>query len=142
MLSHWMMRTSAWKSLSANARAIYIEMAMRYMGSNNGQIPYAIRDAAKSLHIGNTTAANAIEMLQDRGFVVVMTKGAFSRKNRHATEWRLTEFGCDVTSALASKEFARWSAEIQNTVPVAGPTVPVAGLYGACSGTMALQEAA
>jgi hypothetical protein len=80
-------------------------------------------------------------LLQDRGFIVIMTNGAFSRKNRHATEWRLTEFNCDVTNALPTWEFARWR-ESQNTVPGAGLTVPVAELNGTCSGTMAVQEAA
>jgi hypothetical protein len=140
-LYHWLLQTSAWKSLSAEARAIYIEMSSRYHGTNNGQIPYSVREAANSLCIGKTTAARAIEMLQDRGFVVVMAKGAFSLKSRHATEWRLTEFGCDVTNALATKDFARWS-EDQKAVPGAGLTVPVTELNGTCSGTMAFQEAA
>jgi hypothetical protein len=50
-LYHSMLKSSAWKSLTANARAIYIEMASRYggPGSNNGRIPYSVRDAAKSL---------------------------------------------------------------------------------------------
>jgi hypothetical protein len=52
-----MLKSSAWKSLTANARAIYIEMASRYggPGSNNGRIPYSVRDAAKSLKIGKST---------------------------------------------------------------------------------------
>jgi hypothetical protein len=38
-------------------------------------------------------------------------EGAFSLKKRHATEWRLTEFPCDITHALmGSKEFMRWQA--------------------------------
>jgi hypothetical protein len=127
---HWIMHTLAGKSLSANATAIYIEMASRYAGINNGQIPYSVRDAAKRLRIGTTTAAGAIKMLQDRGFIVAVTEGAFSRKNRHATEWRLTEFHCNVTNALASKEFARWSPKKQNTGPVAGPTVPARSMDG------------
>ena len=90
-------------------RAVYAEMAKRYAGtgSNNGKLPYSIREAADSLHIGKSTAASALTVLQERGFIVPMTKGAFSRKVRHATEWRLTEFPCDVTHALPSKEFAQ-----------------------------------
>ena len=140
-LYHWVLKTAAWKSLSAEARAIYIEMSARYHGTNNGQIPYSVREAANSLRIGKTTAARAIEMLQDRGFIVAMTKGAFSLKTRHATEWRLTEFLCDVSNALPTKEFARWS-ENQNAVPGAGLTVPVAVPNGTCSGTMEYREAA
>jgi len=126
---HTMLKSAAWKSLTANARAIYIEMASRYggPGSNNGRIPYSVRDAAKSLKIGKTTANNAIQLLQDRGFIVEVTKGAFSRKIRHATEWRLTEFSCDLTDALPTREYLRWP-EIQKAVPVAR-------LYGPRSGT-------
>src|SRR5215469_837939 len=41
-------------------------------------------------------------------FIVPITKGAFSLKKRHATEWRLTAFPCDVTGAWATKDFMRW----------------------------------
>ena len=133
---HWLMETAAWQSLNATQRAIYLEMAARYAGpgSNNGKLPYSIREAAESLRIGKTTAARALDVLEQRGFVVPMTKGAFSRKVRHATEWRLTEFPCDVTHALPSKEFARWSPEIQNTVPPQTSTVPETGPIGTRAG--------
>jgi hypothetical protein len=42
--------------------------------------------------------------LQERGFIDCMTKGAFSRKAPHASEWRLTWWSCDVTGELPSKE--------------------------------------
>jgi len=110
-LYYWLMETPAWKSLNGNQRSIYIEMAARYAGegSNNGRIPYSIRQAAESLRIGKSTAARDLRVLQERGFIVQMTKGAFSLKLRHATEWRLTEFGCDVTHQSASKDFVHWS---------------------------------
>lgn len=113
-LYHWIMDTIAWRSLTAVDRAIYVEMAARYagLGSNNGRLPYSVREAAKSLSIGKTTAGRALERLQMRGFIVPMKKGAFSLKLKHATEWRLTEFPCDVTNAPASKEFMRWTPKI------------------------------
>jgi hypothetical protein len=43
-----------------------------------------------------------------------VTKGAFSRKSPHASEWRLTFNSCDVTGELASKAFMRWGREKQN----------------------------
>jgi hypothetical protein len=136
-IHHWRMQTAAWKALSGDQRAIYIEMAARYRGpgSNNGYIPYSVREAALSLHIGKSSAARDLESLQEKGFIRPTQKGAFSLKVRHATEWRLTEFPCDLTNALPSKEFARWSSEIQNTVPPQNGTVPVAGLAGTCGGT-------
>jgi DNA-binding transcriptional regulator YhcF (GntR family) len=83
---------------------------MRYRGpgSNNGRIPFSLREMAEALHVSKMTAARALRLLQDRGFVVETKRGAFSVKERHATEWRLTEFGDDVTGALATKDFSRW----------------------------------
>jgi hypothetical protein len=100
------MQTAAWKSLSGNQRAIYIEIAARYDESNNGRIPYSVREAAQALRIGKATAARDLIVLEERGFIVVMVRGAFNVKLKLATEWRLTEFNCDVTGALPTKEFA------------------------------------
>src|SRR5215469_3435698 len=108
-LYHWMMATPAWKSLNGNQRAIYVEIAARYDGSNNGRIPYSVREAAQALHIGKATAARDLIVLEERGFIVVMARGAFNVKLKLATEWRLTEFNCDVTGALPTKEFTKWS---------------------------------
>lgn len=107
---------STWKSLNAIQRAIYVEMVARYDGSNNGCIPYSVRDAANALHISKATAFRSLAVLKERGFIVPIKRGAFSLKLRHATEWRLTEFNCDLTGALPSKDFAKWHLENQNTV--------------------------
>ena len=130
-LLHFMTRSAAWQSLDGNSRAIYIEMAGRYAGtgSNNGRIPYSLRDASKSLSIGHETAARCLRKLQERGFIVERKKGGFSRKMKHATEWWLTEFACDVTGELAVHAYSKWSPEIQNTVPVVRQS-------GACSKTV------
>lgn len=127
-----MMATEAWCSLSGNERAIYVEIESRYAGpgSTNGRIGYSVRDAAESLRIGKTTAGKALGRLQERGFIVAMKVGAFSRKLRHATEWRLTIHNCDVTGELAPKDFARWAPEIQNTVPSQTSKVPDTGPIG------------
>jgi hypothetical protein len=112
-LTHWMMRTEAWRSLNSVARCAYIELAMRYAGpgSNNGRLAYSLREMAKALNVSKMTAQRALQKLQERGFIVEMKRGAFSLKERHATEWRLTEFGDDLTGALATKDFARWKKQ-------------------------------
>jgi len=109
-LYHWMTNSPAWHDLNAAARAIYCEMAKRYAGdgSNNGRIPYSVREAAAELRISPATASRALKSLQHHGFIVAVTRGAFRLKKRHATEWRLTEFPCDVTHALPTKDFMRW----------------------------------
>jgi hypothetical protein len=141
-LYHWIMRTDAWKSLSPLASAIYPEIASRYMGSNNGRIPYAVRDAVQRFRVGRTAAVNALDMLQERGFIVLVTDSNFTCKVRRAREWRLTEFGCDVTNALASRDFTKWSPKIQNTGSVARPTGSVARPNGSCGVTVPFREAA
>ncbi len=83
---------------------------MRYggRGSNNGRIPYSLREAATDLHVSKATAMRALQRLQDHGFVVLMKRGHFDFKLKHAAEWRLTEFACDVTGELPTKDFTRW----------------------------------
>jgi hypothetical protein len=123
-LYHYMMDSPAWHDLGAVARAIYLEIARRYAGpgSNNGRIPYSVREAAAAFRISTATASRALATLTDHGFIVPVVKGAFSLKRRHATEWRLTEFPCDVSKAfVATKDFMRWSpASPLATAPCGG----------------------
>jgi len=123
-LHHWLMRTEAWRALDPVARCAYVEMSARYggPGSNNGRLPLSVRDLAAALNVSKATATRALHRLQEHGFVVLTKRGAFSVKVRQATEWRLTEFACDVTGALATKDFTRWKK--QNTGSPEGPNGP------------------
>jgi hypothetical protein len=107
-LTYGMMQTKAWQSLDGNARAIYVELAMHYRGNNNGSVGLSVRQAARSIQVSNDTGARAMIALQDRGFIVATSKGRFNRQ-RHATEWRLTEFKCDLTGQPASRDFVTWT---------------------------------
>ena len=108
-LYHFITGCPAWRDLDAVARAIYIDIARRYAGMNNGRIPYSVREAAAELRVSTATASRALAKLTDHGFIVPVVKGAFSFKKRHATEWRLTEFACNVTNeAVPTKDFMRW----------------------------------
>jgi hypothetical protein len=107
-LTHRMMQTKAWQSLEANARAIYLELAALYNGSNNGSIGLSARQAAEAIHVSKDTGARSLTLLQDRGFIVATAKGRFDRQ-RHATRWRLTEFRCDLTGQPASRDFETWT---------------------------------
>ena len=75
-------------------QSTYIELARRYRGpnSNNGKIPYSVREAAKALNIGRSTAQRCFERLIAYGFLSISKRSGFSRKGRVATEWLLTEF--------------------------------------------------
>jgi hypothetical protein len=110
-LPYWMLKSAAWRSLPATARAIYIEIAQRYNGSNNGRISYSVREGAQALHGSKDTANRALKILAQRGFIVCTKRGAFSVKvSRDASEWRLTEHDADLPSPQhATKDFMRWS---------------------------------
>jgi DNA-binding MarR family transcriptional regulator len=117
-LRYWMLRSPAWKSLPGMARALYLELAERYNGSNNGRISYAVREGTEALHISKSTAKQLLDILIDRGFIVRTKRGAFSLKTtREASEWMLTEYDCDAPFQHATKDFMRWAppeTEINN----------------------------
>ena len=138
-LCHYMTDTQAWKSLGAISRAIYPDMAKRYagVGSNNGRIGYSVREAAAEFHIGTSTVKRALDELQDRGFIVSTKKGAFSLKIRNSTEWRLTEFHCDLTNKLPTKDFMTWAPDKNKTrYPQRQRSVSVPAPIGSSSGTV------
>jgi len=107
-LTWFMLESAAWRALTPAARATYIELAKLYNGRNNGWLALSVRDAAERCKINKDTAAKALAALQGAGFVECVIPGGFSRKVRHATEWRLTGERCDKTGALPSKAFMRW----------------------------------
>jgi hypothetical protein len=122
-----MLATPAWCALTPAARAVYIVLAARFNGFNNGSIGLSARDAARLCNINKDTATRAFRQLIDCGFIEAVTPGGFGRKVRHATEWRLTQYRCDLSGALPSKGFARWRPPIQNAVPKQGPSGPKPG---------------
>jgi len=110
---HWLMNTPAWRDLDCVARCAYLELKRRYSGpnTNNGRIPFSLREMAEKLRCSKMTALRAFKHLQDNGFIVLMKAGKFAgARHRDASEWRLTEFSCDVTGELATKDFARWQS--------------------------------
>jgi hypothetical protein len=109
-LEHWFLKSPAWRSLPCAARALYLEIAMRYNGSNNGRISYSVREASLALNVSRSAGKYLIDMLQDRGFIVATKRGHFTLKTkRDATEWRLTEHASDHPPAHATKDFMRWT---------------------------------
>lgn len=109
MLTWFMLESPAWRALTPAARATYIELAKLYNGRNNGWLALSVRDAAERCRINKDTAGRALASLQHVGFIECVTPGGFSRKVRHATEWRLTAERCDKSGALPAKTFMRWA---------------------------------
>jgi hypothetical protein len=107
-LHDWMMNSAAWQSLSPAERAIYIEVARLYNGSNNGFLGLGVRAAAERTNVNKDTAAKCFAVLVARGFMEPAQQGQFNRNARRATEWRLTIHKCDRTHQLPSKAFMSW----------------------------------
>jgi hypothetical protein len=110
MLYADLIESAAWVSLSGNERALYVHIASRYNGKNNGQIPFSAREAVLALHISRATTARALRNLIDRGFITVAKRSGFNLKRGpgRATEYRLTEYPCNVTGEPASCKFKNW----------------------------------
>lgn len=78
----------AWKTLSPEARCLYIEIRSRYNGLNNGEISLSCREAATVAHCGKGTANKKLHELMEHGFIKPNKRGQFTL--RHATTWILT----------------------------------------------------
>ena len=102
-LYRWLLNSPAYLSLSCPARALLVEIAQ---GSTTAETTAAraFRSPGfRAMQIARGTAQRAFAELQDRGFIDCMTKGAFSRKSPHASEWRLTCQTCDVRANWQAK---------------------------------------
>ena len=135
----YMARSIAWRSLSGEAIAAYIELACRYDGMNNGKLHLSARELAVFRSTSHTTTARAIRELIDKGFIEIVRASGFNVKNRQrqAAEYRLTAFHCDVTRKLASKAFMKWrppgnaSNGAKITTSLAPQTAPWEDMEGA-----------
>lgn len=88
----WVMTSPAWCSLSATARALYIELKRRYNGSNNGRITLSHREAAEALNLHRNTVGRYFRELQEAGFIEMM-QGHFLGPSGvgETAKWLLTE---------------------------------------------------
>jgi hypothetical protein len=127
MIEGYILRSPAWRALSPNDRAAYLELKWRYDGLNNGRIGLGCRELAEALGTSKMTALRALDSLMEKGFLAKAKASGFNVKHRAATEWRLTEYTCDVTGELPTKEFMRWGADEKNTVSPEGHTVSPEG---------------
>lgn len=112
-LMHFMMNSPAWMSLSVYERALYVELAKIYNGTNNGYLGLGVRRAAELCNMSVNKAAACFKVLEARGFIETAEPSAFSRKDRTATEWRLTQWSCDRTKQPGSRAFLKWRPDAE-----------------------------
>lgn len=108
VLTHHLLETPAWRTLPVYERAAYIEVAQLYNTANNGYLGMGVRRLAERLGVSVNKAHWCIQELIQRGFLEVAEPSGFSRKDRTATEFRLTQYACDRTNQLPSKAFQNW----------------------------------
>jgi DNA-binding Lrp family transcriptional regulator len=106
-LFKYMLHCPAWLALSATAKAAYVQLALRYDGVNNSMLALSVRVLAEELQCSKSTARRALIELEDAGFIATVKLGRFARRNRKASEYRLTTHRCDVTGELPTKKFMR-----------------------------------
>ena len=112
-LYQWEIKSAAYRSLTADARALLVELKGLYNGSNNGDLFLSVREAARRVGCGKNLAGELFKQLQDRGFIRPNEVGAFNLKalagRGKATSWILTEYAVG-SSTAGTKDFMRWRA--------------------------------
>lgn len=106
MLRHDIFDSAAWQSLSCPARDAFLFIRRRFNGSNNGRISCSFREMANYMHVSPATIGRAINMLIDRGLIVVTEGAAFNMKQRQARRYALTHE--KIGDSLPTHEWRGW----------------------------------
>lgn len=100
---------AAYRSLSSDARSLLVEFRRIYNGREN-RIYMSVRQAMDRMNVGQRPAQRALKELLDRGWIVLVERGSFNRKVRHATVYALTNEPLDERDgATAPKNYMRWT---------------------------------
>lgn len=121
-LEHYFLNSGAWRSLKPACRALYIELAQRYNGANNGEISMSAREAARLVHVSKDTAGKLFNELEEKGFIKCRQKGSFNWKISHASTWILTHY--PFNDGLPTKDYMSWKSENLKTGPKSGTNCP------------------
>lgn len=114
MLFYYIMDSDAWRGLNPASRAVLMQIARRYNGSNNGFLGASVRDLSDECNIAIGTVTASLKTLEAVGFIVTVRKGGFSCKVRLASEYRLTWLKCDLTGHAASNNFRAYQSAQAN----------------------------
>ena len=110
ILRHDIMDSKAWLGLSTNARCIWLALAKRHNGLNNGNIPLSVREAAEHIRSGKSTAARGFNELIDRRFIKVSQDAGLTMKyGRRARRFTLTHEG--VNNQIATNDWKTWQPQ-------------------------------
>ncbi len=104
----YLLRSRAWLGLSLAGRAAFVEALAFYRGDNNGYIMLPVRTLAERIGTSKDTVSRALVELEDKGFIECVFIGSFRRKDRKASEYRITLYQCDRDHSRGSKKFMQW----------------------------------
>jgi hypothetical protein len=116
-LYYALLESEAWKALSHVERSGYVEFCKAYNGGNNGRIAMSVRDLKKLLGCSDATACRTSARLEEVGLIRPVKRGVYTKlaQTRRATEWRLTDYKCDVTGSGPTREWRRWKRSDRST---------------------------
>ena len=112
-LQHHMMNSEAWRSLTPQEVAVYLRVAYRFNGVNNGHLALGVRDAAREAKVSRNTAAKALLNLSEKGLLKRMVLGGYSTNGGKATTYALTCLPICKGKA-ASREYQAWKPSLKN----------------------------
>lgn len=104
-LPHYMLRSSAWLTMSPRAKVVLLDVWQRHNGVNNGTISYSAREG-KAVGFEKSATAAALAENVERGFLKVRRDSCFDLKTKEARLWEITAE--PVGDRPASKDFMRW----------------------------------
>src|SRR5262249_37485083 len=72
------------------------------------QLALSVRTLAQRFGCSKDTAGRSLNELEEKGFIEPTKISTFRRKDRLATEYRLTNYRDDVAGVLPTKAFMSW----------------------------------
>lgn len=108
----WELNSPAYRVLSCDARALLVEFRSLYVGREN-RVYMSIREARARLGgAGQARVEKALRELVSIGWILLMERGAFHVKVRHATVYALTNEPLgERDGEVAPKDYMRWQSE-------------------------------
>ena len=95
-----MIKHPNYRELSADAKAVSLEIHLGFHGSNNGSMGFSLRQAAECLHSGMSRAKKAIDELIAAQFIICTRGSSFNMKTGRAREWMLTTQPMGIGTAI------------------------------------------
>jgi hypothetical protein len=94
MLRDSLLDSPEWQSVPPTAQALYVDVARKYNGRNNGHVRYSVSDGAAAFRVHKSTISRRLRLLEESGLIRCASRGSFNRKTKEAfpSEWELTKY--------------------------------------------------